>query len=154
MTKFEKTIQAWYDSGERHFKIGEYLFDCDYLEMPCYHFRMSAEIFLKSLNLLYMKNPDLKYFDNSPTHEIPALRKGIKDSITSSQSNILKKSGRVFRVKYPYYKYVISKNLRSPQSPSSLFNQKSVELHQEAAESVLRVTRDCLNERMPNILFS
>lgn len=152
MEKFEKAIQAWYDSGERQFKIGEYLFDHDYQEMPCYHYRMSAEIFLKSLNLVYMKKPNLEYFDNLPTHNISDLRKGIKDSITNSQANVLRKSGRVFRIKYSHYKYVVSKKLISPQSPSSLFNQRAVELHQEAAESILKVTRDCLKEILPNII--
>ena len=152
MGKFENTIQAWYDSGERHFKIGEHLSDSDYLEMPCYHFRMSAEIFLKGLNLLYMEDPDLKHFDKFPTHEFSVLRKGIRDSIAPIQASILRQSARVFRVKYPHYKYVISRNLKSPQSPSSLFSKKSVELHQNAAESVLKVARDCLNERLPTAL--
>ena len=153
MKKFEKTIQAWYESGERQFTIGEYLFDHDYQEMPCYHYRMAAEIFLKSLNLLYREKIDMKHPTNLRTHKLAPLRKGIKDSITNSQSNILKKSVRAFRVEYTHYKYVIPKKFCLQQSPSKLFNRRSVELHQEAAESILKVTRDCLNEKLPNTIF-
>ena len=152
MKKFEKTIQAWYNSGERQFRIGEYLFDHDYREMPCYHYRMSAEIFLKSLNLVYIHYSNLEFFDNTPTHDITDLRKKIKNNIASSQSNILKSSVDVFILNYPEYKYVISKDLSSPRSPSALFNQSAVKLHREAAEAILKVTRDCLNQELPNII--
>lgn len=152
MNEFEKTIIAWYDSGKRQIETGEYLFTFGYKEMPCYHFRMSVEIFLKTLCLFYMEEPNLGYFDQKSTHKLPKLLKEIKNSIGEEMFYNYQQSIRAFRrVKYPHYKYIIYYGSESPQSPSDMFSANDTELHRRSANSVLELTQKCLSEDLPNV---
>ena len=153
MTKLTDTIQAWYDSGKRQLETGKYLVECDFYEMPCYHFRMSVEIFMKTLYLFHEKKNNLRYFDKKPIHDFFELLSDMEGNnhIGREMANNLRNSLEVFQgVDYPKYKYVTCDSSASLQSPSELFFKEDVESCQKAAYAMLDFTLNSLGEILAN----
>ena len=110
-------------------------------QIPCYHFRMSVELLLKTLNIVMDELP-LGYFDDNPTHSIPRLWERCQMQFAEhSESEKLRESAYVFVIHHTDYIYVkYRENLL--QTPSDRFEKQDIIRHRTAAQTIADIVTE------------
>lgn len=130
-----RNIREWLQQALVQFEAGIKLSKHSAPQIPCYHFRMSVELLLKTLNIVVDELP-LGYFDDNPTHSIPRLWERCQMQFAEhSESEKLRESAYVFVIHHTDYIYVkYRENLL--QTPSDRFEKQDIIRHRTAAQTI------------------
>ena len=135
-----RNIREWLQQALVQFEAGVELSEHSAPQIPCYHFRMSVELFLKTLNIVIDELP-LGYFDANPTHSIPRLWEKCRAQFNEhSASEELRESAYVFVIHHTDYIYVkYRENLLL--TPSDRFGKQDIVKHRTAAQTIGEIVK-------------
>ena len=140
-----RNIQEWLRHSLHHLRAGTQLDQYQFHQIPCYHFKMAAELALKALTIVFRNLPP-GYYDHNPTHSIVRLWENCKSEFEEpSKLDALQNAVGVFTLYHTDYIYVkySSNTLRVP---SNHFTAQDVARHRKAAEEICRIATGHLTQ--------
>ena len=133
-----RNIQEWLRHSLHHLEAGTQLDQYRFRQIPCYHFKMAAELALKALTIVFRNLPP-GYYDHNPTHSIVRLWENCRSELEEPpETDVLQNAVEVFTLYHTDYIYVkYSNNIL--HVPSSHFTSQDVSRHRKAAEEICRI---------------
>lgn len=139
-----RNISEWLNQSLSQLEAGKQLTDFPASNIPCYHFRMSVELVLKTFNIATYSLP-IGHYDQNPTHSILHLwGECLKKISKTPEAQMLRQSIDVFTLHHTDYIYVKYRK-NNLHVPSSRFTSQDVALHKDAAQKICQIVESHLS---------